>query len=407
MPLSGHCLCKAVTYTVDIDAPLLVGYDHCDDCQRQSGSTYSLVAVVPKDKLTVNGPLKKWSGTGSSGNAVHRLFCSECGSPIAHDPDAAPEIIALKAGTLDTEIKKALKPDTEIWTVGKLPFCQEHLAKPFKHMPEAQLANPLRNIVNPLSSEILMSKTRTPMRNMRSQFEERRSQPWTSRRSEPQEREPTAQIRSRVASGYMTWGEKHYCCGDGHKDLERSLLLFGGHSLEQLSEIDLEDVLHRLVSGSYPTMPHMDGLSHKLTEAMLAVPDDVQRTVWTHPTSSPLPLIVAGISACLASHPDMITASHDANMFRKSPEDTDRVMIRTVAAYAVVSGLANSHRKGLRFTPPTRGRSYNEKSFVMAGLVDPRTGRPGRVKLSCFRQFDILNSDHGMAFTVFSALATP
>ena len=26
--------------------------------------------------------------------------------------------------------------DTEIWTVGKLPFCQEHLAKPFTHMPE-------------------------------------------------------------------------------------------------------------------------------------------------------------------------------------------------------------------------------------------------------------------------------
>lgn len=39
MPLSGHCLCKAVTYKVE-DEPLLVGYDHCDDCQRQSGSTY-------------------------------------------------------------------------------------------------------------------------------------------------------------------------------------------------------------------------------------------------------------------------------------------------------------------------------------------------------------------------------
>jgi len=26
--------------------------------------------------------------------------------------------------------------DTEIWTVSKLPFCQEHLAKPFTHMPE-------------------------------------------------------------------------------------------------------------------------------------------------------------------------------------------------------------------------------------------------------------------------------
>ncbi|KAG5748960.1 hypothetical protein H9Q69_009279 [Fusarium xylarioides] len=136
MPLSGHCLCKAVTYKVD-DEPLLVGYDHCDDCQRQSGSTYSLVAVVKKDKLTISGPVKTYSGSkGSLGNIVHRLFCPECGSPIAHDPDAAPEIIALKAGTLDTDIKKNLKPDTEIWTVSKLPFCQEHLAKPFSHMPE-------------------------------------------------------------------------------------------------------------------------------------------------------------------------------------------------------------------------------------------------------------------------------
>lgn len=70
----------------------------------------ALVAVVPKDKLTINGPTKSWAGKGSSGHAVHRIFCSECGSPIAHDPDAAPEIIALKAGTLDTEIKKTLKP---------------------------------------------------------------------------------------------------------------------------------------------------------------------------------------------------------------------------------------------------------------------------------------------------------
>jgi len=136
MVLTGHCLCKAVTYSIDMDAPLVTGYDHCDDCQRQSGSTYSLVCVVLKDKLTINGPTKSWAGVGSSGKAVHRIFCSECGSPIAHDPEAAPPIIAIKGGTLDSEIKKTLKPDTEIWTVGKLPFCQEHLEKPFEHMPE-------------------------------------------------------------------------------------------------------------------------------------------------------------------------------------------------------------------------------------------------------------------------------
>lgn len=96
----------------------------------------ALVAVVPKAKLKINGPTKSWEGKGSSGKAVHRIFCSECGSPIAHDPDAAPEIIAIKAGTLDVEIKKKLQPDTEIWTKSKLPFVKESLAKPFTGMPE-------------------------------------------------------------------------------------------------------------------------------------------------------------------------------------------------------------------------------------------------------------------------------
>lgn len=58
----------------------------------------------------MNGPVKKWEGKGTSGQSVWRWFCEECGSPIAHDPDAAPPIIALKGGSLDSEIKKTLKP---------------------------------------------------------------------------------------------------------------------------------------------------------------------------------------------------------------------------------------------------------------------------------------------------------
>jgi len=135
MVLSGHCLCKAVTYTVDAE-PIITGYDHCDDCQRQSGSTYSLVVVVPKNKVTISGPTKSWAGKADSGNVVHRIFCSECGSPIAHDPEGAPEIIAIKGGTLDTEIKKTLKPTHEIWTASKLPFMTESLEHPFTHMPQ-------------------------------------------------------------------------------------------------------------------------------------------------------------------------------------------------------------------------------------------------------------------------------
>ena len=70
----------------------------------------ALVIIVPKAQLTINGPLKKYSSKGSSGYDVHRLFCSECGSPIIDDPDVAPEVIAIKGGTLDSDIKQTLKP---------------------------------------------------------------------------------------------------------------------------------------------------------------------------------------------------------------------------------------------------------------------------------------------------------
>lgn len=52
MTLTGHCLCKAVTYTVDVDAPLITGYDHCDDCQRQTGSTYCASALAQAPQIS-------------------------------------------------------------------------------------------------------------------------------------------------------------------------------------------------------------------------------------------------------------------------------------------------------------------------------------------------------------------
>ena len=134
MLLTGHCLCKAVTYTAEVDTPI-VGYDHCDDCQRQTGSTYSLVCLVPEENFKPEGlPLKKWKGTGKSGKPVWRTFCPECGSPISHEPEVS-SVIAIKCGTLDTDIKRALKPEMEIWTDSKLPFCQEKLPKQFTQNP--------------------------------------------------------------------------------------------------------------------------------------------------------------------------------------------------------------------------------------------------------------------------------
>ncbi|GMF67830.1 unnamed protein product [Aspergillus oryzae] len=123
-------------------------------------------------------------------------------------------------------------------------------------------------------------------------------------------------------------------------------------------------------------------------------------------TTSPLPLILAGLSAYLACFPDTIPASTHASLYQGNLRNVDHAVIRTVAAYGVIFGLVNSHRKGIDFQPPSQENSYCANLFIMAGLLDRHSSRPDPTKLSCFRRFAMLNADHGMALTVFSALVT-
>ncbi|KAE8344410.1 hypothetical protein BDV24DRAFT_171877 [Aspergillus arachidicola] len=192
-----------------------------------------------------------------------------------------------------------------------------------------------------------------------------------------------------------------------YSDHERGLLLFRGYTLSQLWDSDFEDMLHLLVWGTYPTIQQRKDLNRKLTDQMLAVPDSVHRTIRGLPrTTSPLPLILAGLSAYLACCPDTIPASTHASLYQGNLHNVDHAVIRTVAAYGVIFGLVNSHRKGIDFQPPSQENSYCANLFIMAGLLDRHSSCPDLTKLSCFRRFAMLNADHGMALTVFSALVT-
>ncbi|KAF7122920.1 hypothetical protein CNMCM5793_001096 [Aspergillus hiratsukae] len=195
--------------------------------------------------------------------------------------------------------------------------------------------------------------------------------------------------------------------GISFSDHDKGLLLFRGYTLQQLWDSDFEDMLHLLVWGSYPTALQKKELSWKLAEEMTMVPKSVHRTIETLPrTTSPLPLMLAGLSACLAYVPESIPASTKSDLYQSNSREVDRAIIRTVAAYAVVFGLVNCHRRGIQFTQSSRDKSYLENLFQMAGLVNPTTARPDPASLSCFRRFAMLNADHGMALSVFSALVT-
>lgn len=111
--LDGRCLCGGLRYTCDAN-PLLTAICHCPHCQKQTGTSFSLLVAVPKGSLRIEGQtLKTFDDVGESGLPVQRRFCGNCGSPIVSDVAAMPNLEFIKAGTL--EDTSWLKPTAEIW----------------------------------------------------------------------------------------------------------------------------------------------------------------------------------------------------------------------------------------------------------------------------------------------------
>jgi citrate synthase len=119
-----------------------------------------------------------------------------------------------------------------------------------------------------------------------------------------------------------------------------------------------------------------------------------------------MPMILAGLAAYIGSDTESIPAFKGGNIYHGNPEKIDQAIIKTVAAYGVCVGLAASHRKGIKFTPASPDKSYFENIFTMMGNVNPSTGQPDPLILSCFQRAAVVNSDHGMTQSTFVFLAT-
>lgn len=132
--LEGGCNCGAIRYTIDAK-PVVVAQCHCRNCQRQSGSAFSVNLMVPAAKVTTTGTLTTYTDHDTaSGNPVLRRFCGTCGSPIFSDIAAGNGMTIVKAGTLDDP--GALAPNVALWTASALPWVQmPEGAKTFEKNP--------------------------------------------------------------------------------------------------------------------------------------------------------------------------------------------------------------------------------------------------------------------------------
>ncbi len=89
--MAGHCLCKAIQYTVEKE-PLWCAHCHCADCRRQTGSAVATFVGVDKASFRVSaGEL----GCIESSPGVRRYFCASCGTPMAYERDELPDEIHL------------------------------------------------------------------------------------------------------------------------------------------------------------------------------------------------------------------------------------------------------------------------------------------------------------------------
>ena len=137
---TGKCLCEGVRY--EVTGPLSpLGYCHCKQCQRASGSAFSAnTSVARGDFRLVAGAELLREFESSPGR--FRVFCSRCGSPVYKRTLDQPDNVRLRLGLLDQDPE--LRPRAHIWVSAKAPWFQ--IADDLPQLPEA-LPTPVRRTV--------------------------------------------------------------------------------------------------------------------------------------------------------------------------------------------------------------------------------------------------------------------
>ncbi len=96
---TGGCMCGAIRYDCSAD-PIVMGFCHCRDCQRATGSAFAAAVIVPRKAVTITGEVKYYDAIGDSGNVISRGFCPHCGSRL-FGLRAQTDRISIQAGSLD------------------------------------------------------------------------------------------------------------------------------------------------------------------------------------------------------------------------------------------------------------------------------------------------------------------
>ena len=120
-PIEGGCTCGAVRYRL-LSRPLFVHCCHCRWCQRESGASFALNAMIESDRVElIRGAPEMVATPSNSGKGQNIARCPHCRIALwSHYAGAGERIKFVRVGTLDRP--DLLPPDIHIFTASKQPW---------------------------------------------------------------------------------------------------------------------------------------------------------------------------------------------------------------------------------------------------------------------------------------------
>lgn len=121
MTLEGGCACGGVRYRME-SPPLFVHCCHCRWCQRESGASYALNALIEAERvILLEGEPEVTPTPSNSGKGQNVWRCPECRVAVwSHYAGFGDKVSFVRVGTLDHADRIA--PDIHIFTSSKQPW---------------------------------------------------------------------------------------------------------------------------------------------------------------------------------------------------------------------------------------------------------------------------------------------
>ena len=120
-PFEGGCTCHAVRYRMTT-RPLLVHCCHCRWCQRETGASFALNAMIESDRVELlQGEVQVVNTPSNSGKGQKISRCPKCRIAVWSNYGGGGDAVRfVRVGTLDEPDR--LPPDIHIFTSSKQPW---------------------------------------------------------------------------------------------------------------------------------------------------------------------------------------------------------------------------------------------------------------------------------------------